>query len=60
MKSQNEILDHYVENFFKVLKEDDPKLYIKTMRLCRAGKGGAISKILWEVLTDVRHRGLRK
>ena len=56
----DEILDRYVENFFKVLKEDDPKLYIKTMRLCRAGKGGAISKILWEALTDVRHRGLRK
>ena len=60
MKSQDEILDRYVENFFKVLKEDDPKLYIKTMRLCRADKGEAISKILWEVIRDVRHRGLRK
>ncbi len=50
MKSQNEFLDRYVKNFFKVLKEDDPKLYIKTIRLCRAGKVDVISKILWEVI----------
>ena len=50
MKSQNEICERYVANFFTVLKEDDPKLYIKTMRLCRAGKVDTISKILWEVI----------
>ena len=47
-----EMLERYVKNFFTILKEDDPKLYIKTMRLCRAVKGAAVRDILWEVIRE--------
>tara|TARA_R100000963_G_C4624793_1_gene91296 strand:- start:111 stop:284 length:174 start_codon:yes stop_codon:yes gene_type:complete len=47
-----EFLKRYVETFFKTLKKDDPKLYLKTMKMFKAGKGHAIRDIIWQVFRD--------
>ena len=51
-RKDKESLKHYVETFFKTLKKDEPKLYFKTMKMFKEGKGDAVRDIVWKVFEN--------